>query len=76
MGHIENEPNPIFCDNSSAITLSKHNSFHRKNKHIDAHYHFICELVNNGDIALLFCGSKEQLDDMFTKALGTISFEF
>ena len=56
--------------------MSKHNVFHRKRKHIDTHYNFISELGNNGDIALLFCGSKEQLDDMFTKALGTISFEF
>ena len=76
MGHTKKDPTPIFCDNSSTITLSKHNFFHRQRKHIDPCYHFIHELVNNGDITLLFCGSKEQLDDMFTKPLGTIAFEF
>ena len=76
MGHTKKEPTPTFCDNSSTITLSKHNVFHRKNKHIDTHYDFIRELVNNGDITLLFCGSKEQLADMFTKSLGTLAFEF
>ena len=63
-------------DNSSAIQLSKHNVFHRKRKHIDTRYHFIRELVNDGQISLLFCGSKEQLANMFTKPLGTSSFEY
>ena len=70
------DPTPIFCDNISAITLSKHNVFHRKRKHIDTHYHFIHELVNNGDITLLFCSYNEILDDMFTKSLGTFPFKF
>ena len=33
MGHIENDPTPIFCDNISAIQLSKHNVFPRKKTH-------------------------------------------
>ena len=69
MGHTPKDPTSIFCDNNSAIQLSKHNVFHRKRKHIDTCYHFIRELVNDGQISLLFCGSKEQLADMFTKQL-------
>ena len=61
---------------SSAIQLSKHNVFHRKSKHIDTHYHFIRELVNDGQISLLFCGSKEELADIFTKPLGTYAFVY
>ena len=38
--------------------------------------HFIHELVNGGQIHLLFCGSKEQLADMFTKPLGTSAFVY
>jgi hypothetical protein len=76
MGHTETESTTIYCDNTSAIQLSKHNVFHRKSKHIDTRYHFIRELVNNGEISLMFCGSKEQLADMFTKPLGTSAFEF
>ena len=38
--------------------------------------HFICELVNEKQISLLFCGSKEQLADMFTKPLGTSAFVY
>ena len=74
MGHTAKDPTSIFYDNNSAIQLSKHNVFHRKRKHIDTHYHFIRELVNEKQISLLFCGSKEQLADMFTKPLGTSAF--
>ena len=76
MGHIEQNSTPILCDNNSAIALSKHHVFHTKRKHIDTHYHFIRELVKNGDIHLLFCGFKEQLADLFTKPLGKYVFHF
>ena len=74
MGHTEKDPTFIFYDNSSAIQLSKHNVFHWKIKHIDTRYHIIRELVNDGQISLVFCGSKEQLAGMFTKPLGTSAF--
>ena len=76
MGHTAKDPTFIFCDNNFAIQLSKHNVFHRKRKHIDTRYHFIRELVNDGQISLLFCGSKEQLADMFTKPLGIFAFVY
>eukprot|EP00253_Pinus_taeda_P030370 PITA_30370 len=40
----------IFCDNSSAIALSKNSVFHKRTKHIDTRFHYIRELVNNGEI--------------------------
>jgi hypothetical protein len=76
MSHTENDPTPIFCDNTSTIALSKNHVFHKKSKHIDTHFHFIRELVNNGDIALKFCGSQDQLVDIFTKPLGKSFFYF
>ena len=76
MEHTEKDPTSILCDNSSTIQLSKHNVFHRKSKHIDTRYHFIRELVNDGQFFLQFCGSKKQSVDKFTKPLGTIAFEY
>jgi len=76
MGHTVKDTTTIFYDNISAIDLSKNHVFHKKSKHIDTHYHFIHELVKEGQINLLFCGSKEQLDDMFRKSLGKLSFEY
>jgi hypothetical protein len=76
MSHTEKAPTPIFCDNTSAIALSKNHVFHKKSKLIDTRFHFIHELVNNGDIALQFCGSRDQLSDIFTKPLGKSVFDF
>jgi hypothetical protein len=76
MAHTENDPTPIFCDNTSSIALSKNHVFHKKRKHIYTRFHFIRELVNNGDILLQFCGSRDQLVDIFTKPLGKSVFDF
>jgi len=76
MGHTVKDTTTIFYENISAIDLSKNHVFHKKSKNIDTRYHFIRELVKEGEISLLFCGSKEQLADMFTKPLGKLSFEY
>eukprot|EP00253_Pinus_taeda_P012599 PITA_12599 len=50
--HEQEKGTPIYCDNSSTIALSKNFVFHKRTKHIDTKFHFICELVNNGEIVL------------------------
>ena len=74
--HNHEEPTPILCDNKSTIALSKNHVFHKRSKHIDTRYHFIRELVNNGEIYLEFCKSEDQLADIFTKALPKSNFEY
>ena len=64
----------IYCDNSSSIALPKNLVFHGRSKHIEIRYHFIRELVENGDIKMEFCKSEQQLADMFTKPLGIGTF--
>jgi len=66
----------IFCDNSSAIALSKNSVFHKKMKHIDTRFHYIRELVNNGEIVLQHCRTEQQVADILTKPLDQKSFEF
>ena len=75
-GHTKKYPSPIFCDNISAVVLSKHHVFHKKNKHLDTRYHLIHELVNNGKNNLQFCGSKEQLANMFNQPFKMLAFDF
>ena len=72
----QEEPTPVYCDNNLANALSKNHVFHQKSKHIDTRYHFIRELVNNGEIYLKFCKSKDQLADIFTKPLAKDVFEY
>jgi hypothetical protein len=71
----QQEPTIVFCDKNSAIMLSTNHVFHKKTKHIDARYHFIRELVNNKETCLEFCRSKEQVAEIFTKALERDSFQ-
>ena len=48
----------LFCDNMSAIAMSKNPVFHARSKHIELKYHFIRELVENEDIKLEFCNKE------------------
>jgi hypothetical protein len=71
----QHDPTTIFSDNNSAIMLSKNHVFHKKTKHIDTWYHFIRKLVNNKEICLELCRSKEQAADIFTKSLARDAFQ-
>ena len=66
----------IFCDNSSAIALSKNDVFHKKTKHIDTKFHYIRELVNNREIVLKHCRTQKQMIDILTKPLVHKIFEY
>ncbi|XP_075105094.1 secreted RxLR effector protein 161-like [Nicotiana tabacum] len=48
----QKEATKIFCDNLSAIVMTKNPIFHRRSKHIDIRHHFIRELVTKGLIEL------------------------
>lgn len=76
ISNVQNETTIIYFDTNFAISLSKNDVFQKMSKHIDTHFLFIYELVNDGDILLAFCGSKDQLVDIFTKPLGKNVFEF
>ena len=65
----------IYCDNTSAINISKNPIQHSKTKHIDIHHHFIRELVENKIIVIEHVATEKQLTDIFTKALDTSRFD-
>ena len=70
------EPIPIFCDNTSAISISKNPVMHSKTKHIPIKYHFVREQVAEKNIKLEYVGTKEQIADIFTKPLPREAFEY
>ena len=49
---LDQEKIVVFCDNQSAINLSKNPIQHSRTKHIDIKYHFICDLVETNVITL------------------------
>eukprot|EP00253_Pinus_taeda_P003624 PITA_03624 len=76
LGREQEKETMIFCDNNSAIALSKNSVFHKRTKHIDTRFHYIRELVSNGEIILQHCRTQEQVADILTKPLDQKSFEF
>ncbi|GKD23861.1 putative reverse transcriptase domain-containing protein [Tanacetum coccineum] len=60
----------------SAIALCCNNVQHSRAKHIDIHYHFIKEQVENGIVELYFVRTEYQLADIFTKPLPRERFNF
>jgi hypothetical protein len=56
------EPIPIYCDNTSTISISKNLVMHSKKKHIPIKYHFIWEQVAEKNIRVEYVGTKEQVE--------------
>ena len=65
----------VYCDNSSAIDISKNLVQHSKTKHIRNRYHFIKDLVERKVVALEYIPIKRQNADIFTKPLDRSRFE-
>jgi hypothetical protein len=49
---------------------------HSKTKHIPIKYHFLREQVEEKNIRVEYVGTKEQVEDIFTKPLPQESFEY
>ena len=65
----------VFCDNTSAINLSKNPVQHSKSKHIEIQYHFIRDLVEEKTVYLEFITTDNQKADIFTKPLDGPKYE-
>ena len=66
---IPQEMMSVFCDNTSAINLSKNPVQHSKSKHIEIRYHFIQDLVEDKIVCLEFIHTNNQKASIFTKPL-------
>lgn len=66
----------IYCDNTSAINISKNLVKHFKTKHIAIKYHLLREQVQEKAVKLEYVPTKEQLADIFTKPLPKHTFEY
>lgn len=73
--HEQEKSTTIYCENSSAIALSKNYVFHKRTKQIDTKFQYIGESVSNGDIVLQHCRTEYQFVDILTKPLAHKSFD-
>lgn len=66
---VAKHPLALYCDNRSAIALTKDNAFHPRTKHIDIRFHFIREAVEDNKLSLEHLRTEDMPADLFTKAL-------
>jgi hypothetical protein len=68
------KPTTIHVDNTAAIALAGVDAPHSRTKHIDTRYHFVREMVSNGDVQIQWTPTANQLADLLTKRLPTEPF--
>ena len=66
---------PHICGNNLGLLFWRSSSIQQKHsKHIDIHYHYIRDLIEDEQIQLYPIDGKENLADILTKNLGQILF--
>ena len=63
-------------DNQACIQFTKNPGDHMRTKHIDVRACFVRQWVEHGELVLEHVDTKEQLADIFTKALDVNQFKF
>ena len=70
------QPLIIKEDNQACISFTKQPGDHSRTKHIDLRSCFVRRWVEHGELILEQVDTKQQLADIFTKALDTRQFQF
>ena len=66
----------VFEDNNGALELANKPKFRPRTKHIGVKCHHFRDSVKSGEIEVLPIDTKEQIADIFTKALNKQTFEY
>lgn len=59
----------LFGDNQGSISLSRNPVFHARTKHIEIHFHWIREKIQDGSINIKYCPTEDMVADVLTKSL-------
>ena len=59
----------LLGDIQVALELAKNHGINNQSKHIDTHYHHVCELLEAGTFDLMYVPTEDNLADLFTKTL-------
>ena len=61
----------LFSDNQSVITLVTDYQYHSHTKYINVYYHFICWVVKEGQIQLIYCHTMDIVTNILMKTLSS-----
>ena len=65
----------VFSDSQRAIFLTKNDAYHSKTKHVSVKYHYVRDIIVEGEIAVKKVHTSENPADMLTKPLPRIKFD-
>ena len=69
------KPTVLKCDNQSSIKLAHNPIYHARTKHFEIQHHFVREKIQEKEIDMIYCKTTDNVADIFTKPLGSMSFE-
>ncbi|MCO5556773.1 hypothetical protein L7F22_010325 [Adiantum nelumboides] len=75
MGAVQEQPTMLLCDNQSCMAIARSPVFHARTKHIEVQYHFVRELILDGEVEMEYCPTMDNCADIFTKVLGSKTLE-
>ena len=66
----------LLCDNKAAIDIASNPKISDRSKHIDVHFHFVREQIENGTFFIMPVASSDNLADICTKGLPSAPFKY
>ena len=74
--HVSTPSLNLYCNNKSAICLTKNPVFHKRMKHVGKDCHFVREQVIDGAMTAEYVSAKDQLADFLTNPLPSQRFQY
>ncbi|CEH14800.1 gag-pol polyprotein [Ceraceosorus bombacis] len=75
LAYLVASPTPLFCDNEGAVSNAKNGKSSYRNCHVRIDEHVVRESVTRKECSVVAIRTKEQLADVFTKALARSTLE-